>query len=570
MTSNVPPDHPSIATAGDSSSAGRFPVLSIIIGVFLVSLFGSLSLLSRYHFDEGWYTNAAIEMVRSGDYLTPRYPDGSVRFRKPIVTYWVLVANYAAFGIGLVSSRFPFLLAGGAVLWVTYRMARSATGDKSIAVLATAILGSNIQFMESATKATPDILQCLFMTLSLWGAVEVLFRQRLDPRWYALLYIGAGLAIATKGMLAVVLVLFVWGSARFGAMADRAIPILHRGWLTVGFLIPLSWFLMSTFLQGSVAISTLFEDQIGDRLEGSHTLIIPNLVLYLLTPLRFFAPWIMLLVIALWVQRDLFDGYMELRKSLIWFVAGWLFVNIVIFSFGNLMRSRYLLPTYPLTAVLLADLLGYCRRTGKIASLLEHLVRWLIIGGASAGMIVAMAGLRVDTRLITGGLFFTAFMAILYLLSFHRRLVPSFVALSLTIMASFSVLEQAIKPVFIVSPAKDITSRLLELDPPPSRIAAVDVRQSLSNLIRLLSGGRLIVEEFRPQTAPDTLERFSIILGSERTKDALAGRSDYTTEECGAAYGPPNPAAIWKWITTGKKPPEAFTDRTTYYLIRRL
>lgn len=570
MASNVSPDHPSIATAGDSSSAGRFPVLSIVIAIFLVSLVGSLPLLSRYHFDEGWYTNAAIEMVRSGDYLTPRYPDGSVRFRKPIVTYWALVASYAAFGIGLVSSRLPFLLAGGAVLWVTYRMARSATGNKSIAVLATAILSSNIQFMESATKATPDILQCLFMTLSLWGAVEVLFRQRLDSRWYALLYIGAGLAIATKGMLAVVLVLFVWGSARFGAMADRAAPILHRPWLTVGLLIPLSWFLMSTFLQGSVAISTLFEDQIGERLEGAHTFFLTNLMLYVLTPLRFFAPWVLLLVIALLAQRDLLAGYVEHRKPLIWFALGWLFVNVVIFSFGNLMRSRYLLSTYPLTAVLLADSLGYCLRIGTIASLLQRLVRWLIIGGASAGIIVAMAGLRVDLRLLAGGLFFAAFMAILYVLSFRRRLVPALVALSLSIMASFGVLEQAIKPVFIESPAEEITSRLLELDSRPSRIAAVDVRRSLSNLIRLLSGGRLIVEEFRHEATREALERFSIILGSERTKDALAGRSGYTIEECGSAYGPPKPAAIWKWIATGKKPPEAFADRTAYYLIRRL
>jgi hypothetical protein len=566
---NLSRDRPSLATAGDDTPASRFPVLSIVIAIFLVSLFGSLSLLSRYHFDEGWYTNAAIEMVRSGDYLTPRYPDGSVRFRKPIVTYWMLVTSYAAFGIGLVSSRLPFLLAGAAVLYVTYRTARSATNDQSTAVLAAAILASNIQFMESSTKATPDILQCLFMSLSLWGAVEILFRQSRECHWYALLYVGAGLAMATKGMLAMVLILFVWGFARFWARADGASPIVHRVWLAVGLLIPLSWFITSTLLQGTVALSTLFEDQIGERLEGVPPLIVPNLVLYLLTPLRFFAPWILLLLIALSAQRHLLTGYMEKRKSLVWFALGWLLVNVVIFSFGNLMRSRYLLPTYPLTAVLLADLLGYGLRAGTIPSLLERPVRWLVIGGAGVGMIVAIAGIRIDMSLFAGGLIFMGFMAGLYVLSFRRRLVPPLVAVSLTIMTSFGVLEQAMKPVLITSPAGGITSRLLELGPIHARIAAVDVRQSMSNLIRLLSGGRLIVQEFRHEATPEALGQFSVILGSERTKDTLAGLNEYAIEECGAAYEPLKASAIWEWIRTGEKPPAAFADRTAYYLIRR-
>jgi 4-amino-4-deoxy-L-arabinose transferase-like glycosyltransferase len=564
-------DRPSSEPPGnDHSAAGRFPILLIVIAVFLISLLGSLPLLSRYHFDEGWYTNAAIEMIRTGDYLTPRYPDGSARFRKPIVTYWVLVTSYAALGIGLVSSRLPLLLAGGAVLWVTYRMARSATGSKDAAVLAAAILGSNIQFMESATKATPDMLQCLFMTLSLWGAVEIVFRERRESRWYALLYVGAGIAIATKGMLAVMLLLFVWAFGRFMPMPDRSsIPLMYPGWLATGLLIPLSWFVVSTFLQGSAAISTLVEDQIGDRLDGAPTLVLPNLALYLLTPLRFFAPWLVLLGIALLAQRDLLVGYVGRRQPLLRFVLGWLLVNIVIFSLGNLMRSRYLLPTYPLTAVLLADLLTQCLRSGAAAHLLKRTVRWVVIGGASAGIIVAAAGLRLDVSMLVGGLLFAVFTLALYSMTFHRRLVPAMIALGLTIMAAFGTLEQAIKPVFLTSPARDITIRLLELDPLPSRIAAVDVRQSLSNLIRLISGGRLVVQEFRHDATPETLQQFSVILGSERTREALAGSRNYLIEECGAAYDPPKLAAIWEWIATGKRPPAALIDRTAYYLIRR-
>jgi 4-amino-4-deoxy-L-arabinose transferase-like glycosyltransferase len=544
--------------------------LFVVTAVFLTSLAGSLPLLSRYHFDEGWYTNAAIEMARTGDYVTPRYPDGTVRFRKPIVTYWVLVSSYAAFGISLVASRLPFLLAGVMTLWVTYRLARAMTGDTRTAVLAAAMLGSNIQFMESSTKATPDILQCLFMTLSFWGAGELLFQRRREARWYALLYVGAGLAMATKGMLAIVLMLFLWGFAWFGRRGDlAAVPLFHRSWLAVGILIPLSWFAISTFLQGSVALSTLFEDQIGDRLEGAHALVPSNLILYLLTPLRFFAPWALLLGIAFLAQRAVLAGYVEHRRLLIWFVAGWLSLNIVIFSFGNLMRTRYLLPTYPLTAVLLADMLQQCLRHPTAAAALARAVRWVLLTGAGAGILVATAGVRVSSGILIGGILFTAFAAILYVMTFVRRLVPALVALSLAVMAAFASLEQAIKPVFLTTPAAEITGYLMRLDPAPSRIAAVDVRQSLSNLIRLLSGGRLIVEEFRQGASPETLQRFPVILGSERTREAMAGSTNYDIKECGAAYDPPKAAAIWEWIKTGEKPPAASTDRTVYYLIRK-
>ncbi|HJR77044.1 MAG TPA: glycosyltransferase family 39 protein, partial [Nitrospiraceae bacterium] len=539
--------------------AGRVLILTAVIAIFFASLIGSLPLLSRYHFDEGWYTNAAIEMVRAGDYVTPRYPDGSVRFRKPILTYWVLITSYAAFGVGLVASRLPFLLAGAAVLWVTYRLARAMTGDTSTAVLAAAVLGSNIQFMESSTKATPDMLQCLFITMSLWGAAELVFRRRREARWYALLYVGAGLAIATKGMLAVVMILFIWAFARFGPLADReGIVLMHRGWLAVGLMIPLSWFVTSTLLQGSIAMSTLFEDQVGGRLEGAPSLVLPNLISYLFTPFRFFAPWLILVGIALLAERDLLAGYMERRKLLFWFVIGWLLVNIAVFSLGNLMRSRYLLPTYPLTAVLLADVLGQCAgRNSTAAYSIGRVVSWVMIGGVAAGIIVAVAGMRIDTGMMLGGLIFTTLTAALYVLASRRRLVPALVALSMAIMAAFGTLEQAVKPVFLTSPAEGITQRLLKLDPFPTRIAAVDVRQSLSNLIRLLSGGRLIVQEFRHNVSPETLQQFSVILASERTKEAFAAREDYVIEECGAAYDPPKLAAIWEWIKTGERPEAA-------------
>ena len=569
MSEDAFADHPRV---GSHPAPGRLnPSRSVlvIVSAFLIALLGSLPLLSRYHFDEGWYTNAAIEMVRTGDYLTPRYADGSARFRKPIVTYWVLVASYTTMGIGLVASRLPFLLAGCIVLWVTYRIGCSATGDSHRGVAAVAILASNIEFMESATKSTPDMLQCLFLTLSIWGAVEIIFQQRYESRWYALLYVGAGLAIATKGFLAVILLLFVWGCTRFVPMTTSGTRrIMHWGWLSAGVVIALSWFIGSFLSQGTSAISTMFDDQIGERLEGAQAFILTNVLLYLLTPFRFFAPWIVLLVMAVLTQRDFLFQYIRRRKPLVWFVLGWFLVNVILFSLGNLMRSRYLLPTYPLLAVLLADMLMQNLQSSSFFHATTRTIRGLMLTAMGLGLVVAAIGWRLDPQILLGSVLFAGVTGLLYLAAFRGPVLAVFVALSLTVIAAFATLEQFIKPAVITSPARAITHRLLELQPVPQPIAAVDVRPSLVNQIRLLSGGHLVVQEFRHDVTSETLQQFSVILGSERTREALAGSNYYLIEQCGAAYGPPKLAAIWEWIITGEKPPAAVADRTAYYLIR--
>ncbi len=542
----------------------------VVVAAFLIALLGSLPLLSRYHFDEGWYTNAAIEMVRTGDYLTPRYADGSARFRKPIVTYWVLAASYTTMGIGLVASRLPFLLAGCIVLWLTYRIARSATGDSHTGAAAAAILASNIEFMESATKSTPDMLQCLFLTLSIWGAVEIIYQQRRESRWYALLYAGAGFAIATKGFLAVILLMFVWGYARFVPMTHSGERrIMHWGWLSVGAVIALSWLIGSLLFQGTSAISALFEDQIGERLEDSHTIVLTNVLLYMLTPFRFFAPWFLLLAITFLYKRDLVVQCIRLRKPLVWFVLGWFLVNVILFSLGNLMRSRYLLPTYPLLAVLLADLLMQSLRSSSFFRAATRTIRGVLLTALGLGLVVAAMGWRLDPQILLGGVIFAGVTGLLYVAALRCAALSALVALSLTVIAAFATLEQFIKPVLITTPARDITHRLLESQAVPQPIAAVDVRPSLVNQIRLLSGGRLILQEFRSDTKADRLRQFAVILGSERIRQTLGDSGQGRIEECGTTYAPPTFNAILKWLRTGDRATLTNTDRKPYYLIRR-
>ena len=86
--------------------------LRLLLAVVLSGLVLIIPQVAKYFGDEAYYTDAAIQMVRTGDYWTPYYPDGRMRFVKPILTYWAIVASYLVLGINFFSSRFAFVLAG--------------------------------------------------------------------------------------------------------------------------------------------------------------------------------------------------------------------------------------------------------------------------------------------------------------------------------------------------------------------------------------------------------------------------------------------------------------------------
>src|SRR5262249_45666953 len=202
-------DRRGLMTGGPSPAIHR-AVLPVLLVLFAVGLLPIAKSFVFEHPDEKHYTDGTIAMVQSGEWVTPRWPDGSLRLEKPILAFWPIALAYRVLGVNLLASRLPSLLAGALVIAVTYGMALTVTGRRPVAVLAALIAFSEPHVILAATWAVPDALLCLFIAISGWGALDLLLRER-PGRWAPwAFYVGAGLAIATKGMLAVVFVLFVW------------------------------------------------------------------------------------------------------------------------------------------------------------------------------------------------------------------------------------------------------------------------------------------------------------------------------------------------------------------------
>ncbi len=75
----------------------------VLVGVLMLFFFACLLPFVvgfiKHHPDERHYTDAAIQMMKSGDYLTPRTLEGELRLKKPLLPYWLVTAGYQAGGV---------------------------------------------------------------------------------------------------------------------------------------------------------------------------------------------------------------------------------------------------------------------------------------------------------------------------------------------------------------------------------------------------------------------------------------------------------------------------------------
>src|SRR5437773_2411828 len=98
----------------------RDSLLLVLLAVICYTLFfhglGNIGFLGP---DEPRYSSIAHEMIRSGDFITPRL-NGSPWFEKPILMYWGAALGYAIFGIGEFGARFPSAFIAAVCVFVVY------------------------------------------------------------------------------------------------------------------------------------------------------------------------------------------------------------------------------------------------------------------------------------------------------------------------------------------------------------------------------------------------------------------------------------------------------------------
>lgn len=200
----------------EASSAGRGEARAA--RVWLLLLAGAalyLGFLGAYPLldpDEGRYAEIAREMLESGDLLTPRlnYVD---YFEKPPLFSWLQAVSLGLLGLGEWGARLPAALAGLGTLLLVIRFGARFLGARAGLLAGWVHLTALLPFV-LARYAIIDGLFALTLVAA-WFAGWRACREdewRSKRLWYAAAWAALGLAVMTKGIVALALTGLIAGA----------------------------------------------------------------------------------------------------------------------------------------------------------------------------------------------------------------------------------------------------------------------------------------------------------------------------------------------------------------------
>jgi 4-amino-4-deoxy-L-arabinose transferase-like glycosyltransferase len=335
------------------------------IALLFVLFIGPFALDFHMHYpDEMYYSDAAVQMVQNGDYLTTYLGSGELRFKKPVLTYWGVLAGFELFGISPFSSRVFFLLAGAFTVVLVYKIAMVTFTDRKIAFLSSLIAASHPVLIFSSTRSIPDIILALSITISALGIAGMLRHGDAAPKKYLwLIYVGLALAFQAKGLPAVAI-------GGLGLLYLLFNPwqridwktLLHLPSIIVAIVIAVFWFVSMYLKFGATYLDSFLGDQVGERVTGRGWTALKNLLLAVVLMFALFFPWFFL---GLKNIKGKTMALIQQNKAFFWWVMLWVIGIILMSALVVKFYERYLLPVTPLAAVGLAWLLV---QTPSIAS----------------------------------------------------------------------------------------------------------------------------------------------------------------------------------------------------------
>jgi 4-amino-4-deoxy-L-arabinose transferase-like glycosyltransferase len=302
--------------------------------------------------DEHVHATILRDMLRSGDYLRPRW-QGALVLERPLLPYW-LAAPFSIAVPGEVGVRLSSALASFATLLVVFAAARAVWKRADVAFVATLLLAGSPSFHAYSRTLMSDPL--LVLGIAVATASALLARR--EPRWLIGVAFGIGFGIAAKTLIAVVPVLGLlpW----LVAPARRLVESAH-GRRSVSLVLAalavtaLPYYVLETALHGEAFLRAHFGVSLAARATADGGISLPGgHAGYLLWIPRSEGP-----LAALWLS-------LGSAGALVW---GWRKKNADLALLGaqastvlvlmSLLATRlphYLLPAYPAAALAVAGL----------------------------------------------------------------------------------------------------------------------------------------------------------------------------------------------------------------------
>jgi len=335
------------------SANGRRWVFVLVVILYACALQGVRPLYSP---DEGRYTNVALNMLESGDWLRPMLHPEVEHWAKPPLTYWSVAASIAVLGRTEFAARLPGALAFAATVLLMVRLGRRFVPDQPW-----------LPALTYATFAFPPLAANLVTTdtlLTLWEALQAVAFVEL---WWAptpamarrarlLLWLAAGLAFMTKGPPGL---LILAASALFAVITNQRAGLRRLvSWdaLLVFLFVGGTWYAVVMLREPGVMHHFLVEEVVNrvatDKMHRNAEWY-GALKIYLPTVLLGMLPWLPLLLRTGWQRRSGFIARLRADDDA-QLLACWLLLPLAVFMLARSRLPLYLLPLFVPLALIAA------------------------------------------------------------------------------------------------------------------------------------------------------------------------------------------------------------------------
>ncbi len=293
--------------------------------------------------DEQVHATILRDMLRSGDFLHPRWQDALV-LERPLLPYW-LAAPFASAVPGEVGIRLASALLSFATLLVVFAAARAYWKRADVAFVAALLLAGSPSFHAYSRTLMSDPLLVLGVAIAIGSSLLA----RRDARWVIGAALGIGLAIAAKSLIALVpaLALAPWLVTPVLRRADTRTRLLALAALLAT---ALPYYVLETALHGQSFLRMHFGVSLAARAVADGGISLPGgMAGYLLWIPRSEGPlsacWL-----ALGSLGALAFGLRERKPELV--ALGSQALTVV--GLMSLLATRlphYILPAYPAAAL---------------------------------------------------------------------------------------------------------------------------------------------------------------------------------------------------------------------------
>lgn len=342
-------------------------------GAWLLFVLGLLLLLPANNLiplldrDEPRFARATVEMMDRDGWIVPYFNSDPAmsdaqriaamkagagamsvgyRFDKPPMTYWLMRASYAIFGVNEFAARFHSVITGSLLASIVFLIGRRWLSARAGLIAGFGML-TCFQMAIHGRSAVADMPMVLFVTVAMFAMWELL--QSFSWRNFATLYISLGLAFLAKGPIALIVPLLaalLWRFAFWRQPAPWKNLKLHLG-VPVTLAIIGAWgipALMQT--QGMYWKTGIGEHVVGRGMKAFNGRI-PFPLYYVFTAFVSLFPWCIF-------ARPVWRAARSERTALNAYLVAWFLAPVLVFSFYATQLMHYILPGFPAFFLLLA------------------------------------------------------------------------------------------------------------------------------------------------------------------------------------------------------------------------